>query len=104
MNADFLKKEFLTKYTSLGTDKFYKSLLAYSVKKMVVVQKENNGPILTHVELLDYSDQFIILYRREGDVNCLEISKIFRKIAHKLYRILLKNSLTNKNDKFLNLV
>jgi hypothetical protein len=104
MNADFLKKEFLLKYNSMGTDKFYKSLLFYSVKKMAAVQKENTATIFVHLELLEYYDQFIILYRREGDSNCLEVAKIFRKIAHKLYRILLKQNLTNKSDKFLNLV
>ncbi len=104
MNIDFLKKEFLQKYIALGAYKFYKSLLVYSVKNMMNSQKENNSSILIHVELLDYCDQFIILYRREGDPNYLEVSKILRKVAHKMYRIMLKNNLTNKNDKFLNLV
>ena len=34
----------------------------------------------------------------------LDIAKVFRKVAHKIYRVMLKKSLTPKNSKFLNLV
>lgn len=104
MNADFIKQEFLSKYLSMGPDKFYRSLLGYSIKKIVAAKQEKKEHLTINLELLDYYDQLIILYRREGDVNYLELAKLFRKAAHKIYRFLLKENLTNKNNKFLNLV
>lgn len=103
MNHEFLKKEFLSKYLALGKNKFYNALLFYSTKKMLSAQQQNNT-ILVNLELLEYHDQFIILYRREGDQNYLEVAKLLRKAAHKMYRLMLKHNLTPKNDKFLNLV
>lgn len=103
MNTDFLKKEFLNKYVALGADKFYHALLFYSVKRMVL-NKENTKTLPINLELLEFHDQFIILYRREGDPKYLEVAKLLRKAAHKIYRIMLKKELTNVNDKFLNLV
>lgn len=103
MNIDFLKKEFLNKYIALGNDKFYNALLFYSVKRMGLPENSKNT-IPIYLELLDYYDQFIILYRREGDPNYLEVAKFLRKAAHKVYRVMLKKQLINKNNKFLNLV
>ncbi len=103
MNHDFLKKEFLSKYLSLGRDKFYKSLLFYAIKKILSSQQQEDA-ISANLELLEYYDQFIILYRRDGDQNYLEVAKLLRKAAHKIYRIMLKKNLTPRNDKFLNLV
>ena len=103
MNIEFLKKEFLDKYTALGPEKFYNALLFYSVKKLMAFEKDKSLPLI-NLELLEYYDQFIILYRRAGDDNCLEVAKIFRKVAHKMYRLMLKKSLTPRNNKFLNLV
>jgi hypothetical protein len=34
----------------------------------------------------------------------LQISKVFRKSGNKIYRFMLKKSLTKRNDKFLNVV
>lgn len=104
MNADFLKKEFIEKYKTLGYEKFYKFLLVYSVKRLIILEKKELIVPPPHLELLDICNQFIILYRREGDKDFLEVSKIFRKVAHKIYRIMLKKNLTNKCEKFLNLV
>jgi len=104
MNADFLKQEFLSKYLSMGPDKFYRSLLSYCIKKIVSAKQEKKEHLTINLELLDYHDQLIILYRREGDINSLEVAKLFRKAAHRIYRFLLKEKLTNKSDKFLNLV
>lgn len=103
MNADFLKKEFLNKYIALGGDKFYNALLFYSVKRLVEAEK-NKTNISINLELLDFYNQFIILYRREGDPSYLEVAKLLRRAAHKVYRVMLKKNLTNKSDKFLNLV
>lgn len=104
MNLDALKKEFLTKYKSEGNEKFYRFLLVYSVQKMIVLEKKEHPILPPNLELLEYYDQFIILYRREGEEIYLDIAKVFRKVAHKIYRVMLKKNLTPKNSKFLNLV
>lgn len=104
MVSDALKKYFLPKYIKEGEFKFYKFLLVYSVDKLMALEKkECKGPS-PNLELLDYHDQFIILYRREGKEIYLDIAKIFRKAAHKMYRIMLKKKLTPRNDKFFNLI
>ena len=104
MNPDSLKKDFLEKYKNIGKVKFYKFPLVYSVQKLIVLEKKEFTIIPPNIELLEYYDQFIILYRREGDEIYLEIAKIFRRVAHKIYRIMLKRNLTPRNNKFLNLV
>ena len=104
MSPDVLKKEFLPKYSSMGESKFYKSLLFYAVNKLLILEKSQYNGTLPNIELLECHDQFIILYRREGEPSYLDIAKIFRKVAHKIYRVMLKKNITTKNDKFLNLV
>lgn len=104
MSADTLKKNFVTKYLSNGEAKFYNFLLFYAVSKLVSIEKKEYNGVNPNLEFLDYHDQFIILYRREGDILYLEIAKLFRKAAHKIYRVMLKKNLTPINKKFLNLV
>lgn len=57
-----------------------------------------------NIEFLEYHDIFLFMYRREGDPTFLEMSRLFRKAAHKLYRVMLKMEMSPKNLKFLNLV
>jgi hypothetical protein len=104
MSIAFLKKEFLSRYLAVGPDKFYRELLTYCIKKIMEAQKEKKENLTVNLELLDYYDQLIILYRREGDSNYLDLAKLIRKAAHKIYRVMLKQNLTNKNNRFLNLV
>jgi hypothetical protein len=44
-------------------------------------------------ELLNLSDKFLILYRTEGEDYHLQISKVIRRAAHKIHRLLLKKHL-----------
>jgi hypothetical protein len=104
MVVDTLKKEFVPKYLSGGEEKFYNFLLFYSVNKLMKMQKKEYSGISPNLELLEYYNQFIILYRREGNDLYLQMAKVFRKAAHKIYRLMLKRNLTPKNIKFLNLV
>lgn len=104
MTADTLKKQFLPKYLSSGEERFYNFLLFYAVSKLSAIDKKEYKGIPPHLEFLEYYDQFIILYRREGDEIYLNIAKVFRKAAHKMYRIMLKKQFTPRNNKFLNLV
>lgn len=104
MSSDVLKTKFLPKYLTDGETKFYNFLLFYAVSKLMLLEKKEYSGISPNLELLGYYDQFIILYRREGKEVYLQIAKIFRKAAHKIYRIMLKKQIVSRNDKFLNLV
>ena len=104
MNIGVLKNELLSKYLLYGDNKFYKSLLVLSLNKLVLIEGNNYKGILPNIELLYYYEQFIILFRREGIVHYLNMAKIFRRVAHKIYRIMLKKDIIEPNPKFLNLV
>jgi hypothetical protein len=104
MNAEGLKKEFVSKYTKEGERKFYRFLLLYAVNKIMAISEGRYKGMSPELEFLEYYDQFIILYRRESDETYISLAKLFRKAAHKIYRVMLKKSLTERNAKFLNLV
>lgn len=104
MNAEIFKKEIITKYTLEGDNKFYKSLLIMSLNKLVLINQNSYKGILPHLELLTYHDQLVVLYRREGKEIYLQAAKIFRRAAHKIYRIMLKKKMSQFNHKFLNVV
>lgn len=97
-NKDSLEL-FLNKFKSVGEDKFYKFLISYGMNK--IAENKKNNPA---VELLDFHDNYVKLYRRENDSNCLELARIFRKASHKIYRIMIKKNLIEKNNKFLNVI
>ncbi len=103
MESDF-KTEILAKYLSIGEEKFYKFLLVQAITKLISIESGSYKGISPEIEFLAFSDKFITLYRREGDQNYLIIAKLFRRSAHKIYRIMLKKSLTTHNSKFLNVV
>jgi hypothetical protein len=96
-----IKKSFLDKYNSIGKEKFYKSLLVYGVNRIV-----NNieDPISPEIKLIEYHDRFLFLYRKENNINYLEIAKLFRRAAHRIYNLMLKKNLIDRNERFLNLV
>lgn len=105
------KKLFVTKFSSFGNEKFYKFLLNYAVNKIIVneeAKKENPKVQPTglspEAELMDYYDRFLLLYRRENDLIYLEIARLFRKAGHKIYRIMLKKNMIQRDGRFLNLV
>ena len=104
MSVEALKKEFVPKYLAAGEPKFYRFLLVYALDKLVLLEKEDYKGVSPELEFIGYYDQFIILYRREGEDIYLNLARVFRKAAHKIYRTMLKQSLTEKNIKFLNLV
>lgn len=104
MNIELFKKEFLPRFVNSGEEKFYKSLLVINLNKLVMLEKGDYKGTLPHLELLDYHEQLIILYRKEGEEIYLRVAKTFRKAAHKIYRIMLKKKMTPINPKFLNVV
>jgi len=104
MSVEALKKEFVPKYLAAGESKFYRFLLLYALNKLVYIEKGTYKGISPELELMGYYDQFIILYRREGEEVYLDLGRVFRRAAHKIYRVMLKKKMTEKNIKFLNLV
>lgn len=104
MNVELFKKEFLPRFINSGEDKFYKSLLLISLNKLVMIEKGIYRGTLPHLELLNYYEQLIILYRREGEDVYLKVAKTFRRAAHKIYRVMLKKNMCPVNTKFLNVV
>ncbi len=102
--SDNIKKLFINKYTAIGEEKFYKFLITYALNRIVEPTEKEKTPFNPALELMEYYDMFLKLYRREGEDIYLELSHQFRKAAHKIYRILLKKGLTEINNKFLQLV
>jgi hypothetical protein len=73
----------------------------------VVGQSITNRPKDVHPEviILDKSEAFFSLYRKDGGVVYFTIAKVLRRAAHKLYRQLQKiNKNYPKNGRFLNIV
>jgi len=103
MTMDGLK-EIVPKFVASGEQKFYRSIIMIALQKLILVEKENYRGMLPHLEYMEYHDQFLILYRREGDEIYLQIAKMLRKAAHKIYRIMLKKNMTTPHPKFLSLV
>lgn len=104
MNADLLKKDFLDKYNSVGEQKFYRSLLCLAINKLIKIRDGDHIGNSPELELLEYAERFLVLYRRDDKDIYLTMSRTFRKAAHKIYRIMLKKQMTERNAKFLNLV
>lgn len=107
MSVEALKKEFVPKYLAAGEEKFYRFLLLYALNKLIYIGKINKDSFKgksPETEFLDYYDQFIILYRREGEEVYLDLARVFRRAGHKVYRVMLKKKMVDKNNRFLNLV
>lgn len=100
--SDNIKQLFINKYSTVGEEKFYKFLITYALKRMV----ENNDNTVYNPanELMEYYDMFLKLYRREGTEIYLELSKQFRRAAHRIYRVMKKKGIASKTNKFLYLV
>ena len=104
MSAERLKKDFVEKYVSEGEDKFYRYLLLLALKKLILINKGNYRGSSPHLELLECYNQFLSLYRKEGEDIYLQMARTFRKVAHRIYRIMLKKDMIKEDNKFLNLV
>jgi hypothetical protein len=100
------KQLFISKYATIGGEKFLQFLIAYAENRIANDKQARKvkGYLSPEVELLDYYEKFMFLYRKDNEQNLLNIAKSFRKAAHATYRMLLKVKLTRKNYKFLNLV
>lgn len=97
-------KDIVPKFIASGEIKFYRSIIFLALQKLILIEKGLYRGPHPHLEYLEYHDQFIFLYRREGDEIYLSIAKMLRKAAHKVYRIMLKKKMTPPHPKFLTLV
>jgi hypothetical protein len=104
MSGDFAKTLYIERYHSVGEYRFYRFLLHYAVSKLIKITNGEYRGTSPEIELLDYSDRFLKLYRREPQEVLLELSRIFRKAAHKIYRLMLKRQMITTNVSFLNVV
>lgn len=102
-----IKRDLVVKYTSVGKDRFYRFLLSSAIFKTVsfLEKTDKNNIIKTpDIELIELYEKFLLFYRRENDEVYLDIAKLCRKAAHKIYRVLYKQKIVEKNIKFLNLL
>ena len=88
----------------IGQDRFYRYLLFCASKQMMNIENGSYKGMSPEIMFLNCYDQFMILYRREGEEVYLDLAKIFRRAGHKIYRVMLKRKMIEKNAKFLNLV
>jgi hypothetical protein len=102
MMQEDIRNIFLAKYTKAGNEKFYDFLVEYATNRV-----DNASDIkgaTPEIELMNYYDQFLEMYREDGDDIYLDMAKVFRRAGHKIYLLMVKREMIRKNDKFLNLV
>jgi hypothetical protein len=104
MSSDFAKTPYVERYHSVGEYRFYRFLLHYAVSKLIKISNDEYRGTSPEIELLDHSDRFLQLYRRENQEVFIELSRVFRKAAHKIYRLMLHRQLITTNVRFLNVV
>ena len=75
-----------------------------SLEKLSKINDTEYDGVSPEIELLEYHDQVMALYRKGASKDHLELAKIFRRAAHKIYRMGLKQNLLSRNNKFLNVV
>jgi len=102
--ADKMKKEFIPKLLDVGEVKFYRFLILYAMNKLISVENGTYKGSTPEIDFLDYHDQFLAMYRKEGETVLLDLAKIFRRAGHYIYLVMLKREMTNRNNRFLNLV
>ncbi len=96
------KQHFIQKFETAGPEEFYLILFRYAQAR--ISENTVNKGTSPEVELLNYSNQFLQIYRRENKEIYKHISYAFRRAAHKTYRMMVKQKLIKRSNKFLNLV
>lgn len=104
MSGDALAQEYVPKYLAGGEQRFYRYLLLLALNKLILIEKGMYKGITPELEFLEQYERFLVLYRREGEGVYLQIARLLRRTAHKVYRIMLKKNMSAPNGKFLNLV
>lgn len=104
MKGNALKHDWIGKYRTVGHDRFYKFLLSYGNDRLLKIQANPSSGISPEIEFIEYSEHFLVLYRRSGEDDYFTLAAIFRRAAHKIYRTGLKQNIIKQNKKFLQLV
>lgn len=81
------------KLLAKGDEGFYKYVLGSAFNSKMDHERPD-------VKLLSVSDSFFSLYRRTGNENYFTIGRIMRRAAHRLHRVLGKQT----DDRFLHIV
>jgi hypothetical protein len=97
-----LKRDVSERYVVLlnnkGEDGLYRHVVGTGVMRSVKVPNPD-------LEILDMSEAFFTLFRRNGDEAYFIIGKVLRRAAHALYRQFLRiNKEKQKSERFLNVV
>jgi len=102
-NSKKFKSFFYDKYNKMGDYNFYNYLVTYCNGKISLIEESKYSDIYPHIEMMKYHDMAIKLFRVENykDNILIKLAKIFRKVAHKVYRLMLKKQLIEKNYLFL---
>lgn len=98
--------DFISKYKSVGKERFYRFLISYGIGKLVKIKDGYDTDVAApEIELLDYHDRFMIAFRKGQGDDYLELAKLFRRAAHKIYRASVKSNLIKQRDpRFLSIV
>lgn len=92
-------RKFLHKYSMVGDEKFYNFLVKFSLDQRSIPDERSSA-----LKLMDYHAVFLKLYRKEGDEIYADIARVFRKAAHKVFRVLCRRGLESRNNIFLYLL
>lgn len=100
------QQKFRKKFETVGPEEFYTLLCDYAKAKIEEIEKNSSleENISPEAELLNLSNQFWQIYKREEKNIYKEISYVFKRAANKTYRMLLRKKMIKKSNKFLNLV
>lgn len=104
MVSNTILQKFLDHFEQCGEIKFYKTILFEAVKQVIVLKTDKECIATPHLDLINLYDAFLSKYRSDGKEQYLIVARIFRKVAHKIYRIMIKDNLINNHPKFLNVV
>lgn len=99
-----VKKQFLERFREMGSLNFFQFLLVSAMKDLVEMEKETHVGAFPNAKLMNMHDEFLKIHRKEGEETFLEMAKVCRKAAHKVYRLMLKKNMIEKDRKFLTLV
>lgn len=104
MDGELAVKTLFEQYKSMGNDRFYRFLLGQAMLKMPAILDHSYKGNFPNLELLSIYEKLVIMYRRTGENDYLIMAKTFRRAGHKIYRLMLKVGITDRNQKFLNVV
>jgi hypothetical protein len=95
-------KQLTAHYEKIGNDRFYRFLLADAIGK--IVRMQSGEKLSPETELLKHAEHFVSLYRKTNLQVYLDVSRCLRKAGHKIYRLMLKKELIQRNARFLQVV